>query len=57
MKKIIFGLAVAALALSSCSDLLDKEPVNKIGSREFFANADELELYANGLYVDMVPRP
>ncbi|MDD5862961.1 MAG: RagB/SusD family nutrient uptake outer membrane protein [Prevotella sp.] len=55
MKKIIFGLAVAALALSSCSDLLDKEPVNKIGSREFFANADELELYANGLYVDMVP--
>lgn len=52
---MICGLALAAMTFSACSDLLDKEPLNNIDSREFFANAEELELYANGLYVDMIP--
>lgn len=55
MKKIIFGLAIAAVTLSSCSDYLDKEPSNKLDANKFFANQSELELYANGLYVDMIP--
>lgn len=55
MRKSLLGLVLAALTLSSCSDLLDKEPLNKIDSREFFANVDELNLYANGLYIDFVP--
>lgn len=30
MKKIIYGLALAAVTLASCSDFLDKEPSNKL---------------------------
>lgn len=55
MKSTIFGLALAAITLTSCNDMLEKEPLNKIDSREFFANVDQLELYANGLYVDLIP--
>lgn len=46
---------MAACALTSCGDYLDKEPVNKISSSEFFANKEELELYANGLYTQFIP--
>lgn len=55
MKKIIYGLAIAVVTFASCSDFLDKEPSNKLDADKFFANANELELYANGLYVDMIP--
>lgn len=55
MKKIIYGLALAAVTLASCSDFLDKEPSNKLDASKFFANESELALYANGLYVDMIP--
>lgn len=55
MKKIIYGLALAVMALESCSDFLDKEPSNKLDANKFFANEAELQLYANGLYVDMIP--
>lgn len=55
MKKIIYGLALATVTLASCSDFLDKEPSNKLDASKFFANESELALYANGLYVDMIP--
>lgn len=55
MKKIIYGLAIAAVTLTSCSDFLDKEPSNKLDADKFFANQTELDLYANGLYVDFIP--
>lgn len=55
MKKIIYALALAVVTLASCSDFLDKEPSNKLDANKFFANEGELELYANGLYVDMIP--
>ena len=55
MKKIIYGLALAAVTLASCSDFLDKEPSNKLDASKFFANESELALYANGFYVDMIP--
>ena len=47
MKKIIYGLALAAVTLASCSDFLDKEPSNKLDASKFFANESELALYAN----------
>lgn len=55
MKKIIFALAVASLAIVSCDDYLDKTPSNKLDADKFFANESELNLYANGLYVDFIP--
>lgn len=55
MKKILFGLALASVALASCDDYLDKSPENKLDADKFFANATQLELYANGLYVDFIP--
>ena len=56
MKKQIF-LAVALLSTiaTSCSDYLDRQPYNKIGSDEYFSSADELQIYANGLYIAMMP--
>ena len=35
MKKIIYGLAIAAVTLTSCSDFLDKEPSNKLDADKF----------------------
>lgn len=55
MKNIIFALAIGAATLASCSDYLDKEPSNKLDAEKFFASESELELYANGLYVDFIP--
>ena len=55
MKKIYICLALAALALGSCDDFLDKTPVSKIDSEKFFENEKQLQIYANGLYFDFTP--
>ena len=55
MKKIYICLAIVALAFSSCNDYLDKKLISKINSKEFFANEEQLQLYANGLYLNMTP--
>lgn len=55
-KTTLYAFAASAvLVLGSCSDFLDKEPYNKFNSNNFFENESELELYANGLYVDFIP--
>ena len=55
MKKIYICLAIVALAFTSCNDYLDKKLISKINSKEFFANEEQLQLYANGLYLNMTP--
>lgn len=53
--KIFIVLSLVALTLTSCDDYLNREPYNKVDANEFFANEDELQIYANGLFVDNVP--
>lgn len=55
MKKIYICLALAALFCSSCDDYLDKRPIARMDSEKFFANEEQLQLYANGLYLNMTP--
>lgn len=55
MKKIYICLALAALALGSCDDFLDKTPISKIDSEKYFKNEKQLQIYANGLYFDFTP--
>ena len=35
MKRIIYA-AIACLTLASCEDFLDKQPIEKIGTDEYF---------------------
>lgn len=43
------------LTFSACNDFLNREPYSKVDSDEFFANEDELQIYANGLFVNNIP--
>lgn len=43
-------LAVAAIALTSCEDLLDRTPQDRLTPEVFFTNANECELYTNDFY-------
>lgn len=53
--KIFIILGLLSFTLISCDDFLAREPYNKVGSEEFFANEDELQIYANGLFVNNIP--
>lgn len=55
MKKIIILLSVLALGIQSC-DVLDKEPMDAIGTEQFFstANAAALEQYCNYFYPRLI---
>ena len=55
MKKICICLAFVTLALCSCNDYLDKKLISKIDSEKFFVNEEQLQLFANGLYLNMTP--
>ena len=55
MKNIYLCLALVMLFCSSCDDYLDKKPIAKMDSEKFFANEEQLQLYANGLYLNMTP--
>ncbi|MFQ7113687.1 MAG: RagB/SusD family nutrient uptake outer membrane protein, partial [Hallella bergensis] len=53
--KLFLALGFLAIAFTSCDDYLTREPYSKIDSEKFFANEDELKIYANGLYVTFMP--
>lgn len=53
--KIFIVIGLLGIVLTSCDDFLTREPYSKINSKEFFANEDELKIYANGLFVDFIP--
>lgn len=48
--KIIALAAVACMALTSCSDLLDLYPEDAISDPNFWKSEQDLELFANGFY-------
>ena len=49
MKKIIYA-SLAALALVSCSDLLDRPTLTKVVDNNFWRSEGDVRLYANGFY-------
>lgn len=56
MKKYIIILAAAALALTSCADMLDKAPASKLSPDTYFKTATDLQLFTNPLYNNLIPK-
>lgn len=54
MKRIIYA-AIACLTLASCEDFLDKQPIEKIGTDEYFKDEASLDKYANGFLNSYTP--
>ena len=56
MKKYIFLLAAAAITLSACDDILDKEPKSQLSPESYFRTATDLQLFTNPLYNNLLPK-
>jgi hypothetical protein len=56
MKKYLYGmLAGVAVLFTSCTSILDKEPLDAVYGSDVWNNAQLLRLYLNGLYPDYLP--
>ncbi len=55
MKKFILILAVAAFGLSAC-DFLDREPLSDMTEDIYFKTAEDLQLFTNPLYNNMLDK-
>ncbi len=55
MKNISYWLLLLAIFFSSCKDSLDTFPESKLSPETFFSTAQELELYSNKFYIDVLP--
>ncbi len=57
MKKVIYILAGSLLlsGITSCSDFLSREPINKFSAETYFKSESELEMYANGMVQSWLP--
>lgn len=56
MKKYIVLFAAAALALTSCEDLLNKTPQSQLSPDSYFKTATDLQLFTNPLYNNLLPK-
>ena len=55
MKKYLMIIAAAALAFASC-DMLDKEPQSEMSPESFFKTEQDLELFSNTFYNNLLPK-
>lgn len=56
MKKILLGLSVAALALTSCEDAIDLTPQDRVSLDDYFKTASQLEMFSNPLYNNLLDK-
>lgn len=54
MKKAIYAV-LACLAFASCEEFLDKQPIEEIGTDDFFKDESSLEQYTNGFINSYLP--
>lgn len=54
MKRIII-IAIIAFSLSSCKKFLDKSPFDALTSEQAFSNEQNIQLYVNSFYQQMIP--
>jgi hypothetical protein len=56
MRNFLYGiLFVMAALLASCTDILDKEPLDAVSASDVWNDEQLLRLYLNGLYPDHLP--
>ncbi len=52
--KILLSMAVCG-SLASCDDFLDREPQSNVSPEQFFADASQLQAYADDIYPKILP--
>lgn len=55
-RKNILLLLIVLLALTSCKKFLNQEPIDKLTPEQAFANENNLQLYVNSFYTQMLPQ-
>ena len=56
MKKAIFGLSVALLALTSCEDAIDLKPQDRVDMDSYFQTSADLEMFSNPFYNNLLDK-
>lgn len=56
MKKIILGLSVALVALTSCEDAIDLNPQDRVTESDYFKTAGDLEMFSNPFYNNLLDK-
>lgn len=56
MKKIIYFILAVSVIAPSCSDFLDRMPLDKLSEETVFTNESLMEQYVNALY-NVIPHP
>ena len=55
MKRIfLYTVAIASLAFTSCNDLLNLEPLDKISQADYFKSENDLQLFTNPFYNNLL---
>lgn len=55
MRKSIFILIAAVIAFTSC-EMLDKAPASKLSPETYFKTSNDLQLFTNPLYNNLIPK-
>lgn len=55
LKKNILLLLTLVLTITSCEKYLDQTPIDKLTTEQAFANENNLQLYINSFYTQMLP--
>lgn len=56
MKKYLIILATAVLTLSSCSDFLERHPLDRLSPENYFRTEEELQLFSNTFYNNLLDK-
>ena len=56
MKKYLMILLAASLALVSCEKALDKKPLSEFGQDAYFRTAEDLQLFSNSFYNNLLDK-
>ena len=51
----LFFIVILAVCITSCEDKLDKFPLDRMTPSTFFSTEEELKLYSNKFYIDILP--
>lgn len=54
MNKILISAVLALSCLTSCTDLLDKQPLSEMTDKSYFKNETQLQLFSNTFYDDIL---
>lgn len=54
MNKLILSVVISLVGLTSCTDMLDKQPLSEMTDKSYFKNETQLQLFSNTFYDDIL---